>query len=405
MASWNLWNRRGRLLSMTVLVALLSLISVGSTKALAQSPSSDDRPSDSSLLLAGGCFWCVESDLEKLDGVIEVVSGYTGGKSANPTYENYANRGHREAVLVTFDPKKITYAGVLEYFLKHIDPIDRGGSFIDRGPQYRAAIYYQTGEQKKEAERVIRGIEGLGVLRKPISIPLLPAGRFWLAEPKHQDYHRTNETAYGTYRQGCGRDDYVRKTWGDRAKLLELPGARPDAEPKNERDESPAPDARQEEPMEESGKPRWVDFRKPPVKELKQRLSPLQFRVTQSNATEDPFRNPYWNNHEQGIYVDIVSGEPLFASADKFDSGTGWPSFVRPIDPEGLVYKEDYELGQPRIEVRSKWADSHLGHVFQDGPPQRGGLRYCINSASLRFVPKASMQQEGYEAYLKWLEP
>jgi len=402
------WNRPTERLARSFLPGLLILVcgmTVGSSTGLTQQPPSDNRPSEHSLLLAGGCFWCVESDLEKLDGVIEVVSGYTGGKSTNPTYENYAKRGHREAVLVTFDPAKITYAGVLEYFLKHIDPIDRGGSFIDRGPQYRAAIYYQTPEQKKEAERVMRGIEGLGVLRKPISVPLLPAGRFWLAESKHQDYHRTNGIAYTTYRQGCGRDDYVRNTWGDRANLLELPGARPDTRQEDPSDDASAPTKRQEEPKEATGKSTWVDFRKPPVKELKQRLSPLQFRVTQSNATEDPFRNPYWNHHEEGIYVDIVSGEPLFASTDKFDSGTGWPSFVRPIDPEGLVYKEDYELGQPRIEVRSKWADSHLGHVFQDGPPQRGGLRYCINSASLRFVPKASMQQEGYGEYLKWLGP
>lgn len=401
------WNRStGRLPCSfsAALTILVCWISFGSSTASSQQAADSDRSSESSLILAGGCFWCVESDLEKLDGVIEVVSGYTGGKSTNPTYENYANRGHREAVLVTFDPKKITYAGVLEYFLKHIDPIDRGGSFIDRGPQYRAAIYFQTPEQKKEAERVIRGIEGLGVLRKPISVPLLPAGRFWLAESKHQDYHRTNGAAYATYRQGCGRDDYVRKTWGDRAKMLELPGARPEALEKVQGDQSSNAGDRTDQPMEAEEKPAWVDFRKPPAKELKQRLSPLQFRVTQSNATEDPFRNPYWNNHEEGIYVDIVSGEPLFLSTDKFDSGTGWPSFVRPIDPEGLVYKDDYELGQPRIEVRSKWADSHLGHLFQDGPPQRGGLRYCINSASLRFVPKAKMKQEGYGEYLKWLE-
>ncbi|MDX1926762.1 MAG: peptide-methionine (R)-S-oxide reductase MsrB [Pirellulaceae bacterium] len=377
---------------------------------------SEATPGRASAVFAGGCFWCVESDFEKAPGVIDIVAGYSGGRSKNPTYKNYASSGHREAIFVVYDPTQVTYAGLVEYLLKHVDPSDRTGSFIDKGPQYTAAIYYASPEEKAEAQRVVKAIEEMKVLRGRVTVPILPRQAFWPAEEYHQDYHTNNAAKYANYRATCGRDKFIQKLWGPAANQLTIPGAFPSdsqiAKVKQEITNAAISTslASNHNDTKGSGKDSekelaaWMTFKKPSDRELRKKLTPIQFDVTQKNGTEIAFRNPFWNNHDEGLYVDVVSGEPLFASVDKFDSGTGWPSFVRPVDPRLIVSKEDRSEMPVRTEVRSRIADSHLGHVFNDGPVERGGLRYCINSASLRFIPKPKLQAEGYAEFLPLFE-
>ena len=237
-----------------------------------------------------------------------------------------------------------------------IDPTDEGGQFNDRGRSYETAVFYIDEEQKKVAEDYKLKLNESGIFDKPIAVKILKAKEFYPAEEYHQDYYKKNPFRYNAYYVGSGRKKFIEESW-------EL-----------------------------------SDEKK---KELKERLTPLQYKVTQENGTEPPFNNEYDAHFEEGIYVDIVTGKPLFSSKDKFNSGCGWPAFSKPINKGYIKEKEDFSHGMFRTEVRSKSGYSHLGHVFTDGPEELGGLRYCINSASLKFIPKDKMKELGYGDYLK----
>ncbi len=317
---------------------------------------------------AGGCFWCMEPPFEKLKGVKKVISGYTGGQKVNPTYEEVSagKTGHYESIQITFDPSQITYEELLDTFWKNIDPTDAYGQFADKGTQYNSVIFYHNVKQKEIAEKSKQKLHDSKKIEKDIVTSILPASAFYPAEEYHQDYYKKNTENYNRYKIGSGRADFLKKTWSDEGKNPQK-------------------------------------YMRPSKDELKKKLSSLEYKVTQEKGTEPPFKNEYWDNKEPGIYVDIVSGEPLFSSKDKFDSGTGWPSFTKPLEPENIMEKNDFSFFSRRTEVRSKNGGSHLGHVFNDGPKPTG-LRYCLNSAALKFIPYKDLEKEGYGEYKKMFE-
>lgn len=306
---------------------------------------------------AGGCFWCMVKPFQAYDGVLDVTVGYTGGHVINPSYEDVCttDTGHYEAVEITYNEAILKYEDLVDAFFRSIDPTDEGGQFNDRGRSYETAVFYFDGEQKTVAEEYKESLNESGIFNKPIAVKILRAEEFYPAEDYHQDYYKKNPYRYNLYYELSGRKDFIENKW--------------------------------EKTTEER-------------EELKKVLTPLQYKVTQENGTEEPFNNEYNDNFEEGIYVDIVTGKPLFSSRDKFNSGCGWPAFSKPINSGYVKEKEDFSHGMFRTEVRSLHGDSHLGHVFEDGPLETGGLRYCINSASLRFIPKDKMKEFGYEEYL-----
>jgi peptide methionine sulfoxide reductase msrA/msrB len=337
--------------------------------------SSSKTQTEGKATFAGGCFWCMQPPFEQIPGVTKVLAGYTGGHTQNPSYEDVCSgtTGHYEAIQVIYDPVKVNYQTLLDVFWRNIDPTDQEGQFSDKGRQYQTAIFYHNEEQKKLAEASRDALEKSGKFKKPIVTKILKASAFYNAEQYHQDYHRTSPIRYKTYRLGSGREYFLEKTWGNDPVI-----------------------PRQETAQPQTQKP--IPFKKPSVSELRKTLTKEQFAVTQESATEPAFKNEYWNNHREGLYVDRVLGEPLFSSRDKFDSECGWPSFTKPLGPEKLQERADSSFSMIRTEVRSKLSDSHLGHVFTDGPKPTG-IRYCINSAALRFIPKDKLALEGYAHY------
>lgn len=339
------------------------------------------------ITLAGGCFWCTEAYFQEEKGILDAVSGYAGGDISNASYLSVAKgtTKHREAVQVTYDLNIISTDEVLDIYWSHIDPTNIEGQFADKGFQYTTAIFYHNEKQGAVARDSKKRLEASGLFDKPIATEILLFTTFFEAENYHQDYYKKASAYYERYKKASGRAGFVEDTWAKDAAIQFLKS-----------EQTVDPDKR--------GAPKSGDYNytEEEIAELLKNLDPLAYHVVAENGTESPFNNAYWNNKADGIYVDIVTGKPLFSSTHKYDSGTGWPSFWRTIDDNSVTMHEDNSLSTTRTEIRSD--AGHVGHVFNDGPIEEGGRRFCTNSASLRFVPKADMEKEGYSEYLYLFE-
>jgi peptide methionine sulfoxide reductase msrA/msrB len=302
------------------------------------------------IYLAGGCFWGVEAYFDKILGVEYTEVGYANGKTEDTSYQEIDSTGHAETVRVVYDPEVVELEEILEYYFKIIDPtiLNRQGN--DIGTQYRTGIFYKNEDDEQVISNFIESIKS--EYDSEIVTEVEPLENFVIGEEYHQDYLEKNPNGY------C------------HINLSDIPNRKPEINPR--------------------------DYEKPSDQEIKEKLTEEEYEITQGKGTEPPFKNEYNDNKAKGIYVDIVTGQPLFSSRDKYDSGSGWPSFTKPIDKGLLRYLEDKSIGMERIEVLSISGDTHLGHVFNDGPEDEGGLRYCMNSGSLRFIPLEKMDEEGY---------
>lgn len=332
------------------------------------------------ITLAGGCFWCTEAYFQEHPGVIDAVSGYAGGSEQDASYLKVSKgtTKHREAVQVTYDPKIITTEEILDIYWSHIDPTNTKGQFADTGFQYTTAIFYHTLDQKEATLDSKKRLEQSGLFNKPIATEILSFLNFFKAEEYHQDYYKKASDHYERYKKGSGRAGFVEETWAKDAAIKFLETEQTTSIRKSIRAD--------------------YDYTEEEITEMLKNLDPLAYHVVAENGTESPFNNKYWDNKAEGIYVDIVTKKPLFSSTHKYDSGTGWPSFWRTIDDDSVTLHEDNSLSTTRTEIRSD--AGHVGHVFNDGPTEEGGRRFCTNSASLLFVPKEEMKNQGYEKYL-----
>lgn len=315
-----------------------------------------DKSDLKTIYLAGGCFWGLEAYMERIYGVAEAISGYANGSTENPTYEDVSrkNTGHAETLKVQYDPKRVSLDDLLDYYLQVIDPTSLNKQGNDVGTQYRTGIYFTDEKDREIIEKKLEDEQKK--YKDKIVVEVEKLSNFYEAEAYHQDYLDKNPYGYCHIDLRKANEIIINKE----------------------------------------------KYKKPSDDLLRKRLTNIQYNVTQKSDTEQPFSNKYWNSEKKGIYVDIVTGEPLFVSSDKFNSGCGWPSFSKPISKDVVKYSGDNSYNMDRVEVRSRSGDSHLGHVFEDGPKESGGLRYCINGAALRFVPLEDMDKEGY-GYLKHL--
>lgn len=337
---------------------------------------------------AWGCFRCMQPAFDALDGVIETYVGYAWGDARTANYDKVSmwHTKHREWIQVTYDPTLVSYETLLETYRKQIDPTDPDGQFFDKWFQYTTAIYTHDDEQQNLAEKSKIILWESGRYSGSIATQIIPYSTFFPAEEYHQKYYTKASVRYAAYKKGSGREDRVHNQDDlkifNKTKLLE--------------DQL---DAIEDETWNHNNN--LTTFVKPSQEQLRKTLSPLQYKVTQEEWTERSFDNEYRDNHKEWIYVDIVSGEPLFSSRDKYDSGTGRPSFTKPISADVVKEKVDNSLRSTRTEVRSTYADSHLGHVFNDGPKDAWWMRYCMNSAAMAFIPKEDMEKRGYGKYLE----